>query len=253
LSFDYLSAGTTCDHAQVLERYQINPLDFRTLQLISDPTQNMRAPINGRAFVQVYLRGVLVPPSHPLYGYQILADPTRVQAGYTFYKIVFNQEVRLTAPLIEVSYHTLQGFCLKCFGSGSLSDWQPSQSGALTRVANLPKLKQQCLKYILASTNPFNPNLVCLIRNYVGQKFGITLTEDTIAAQVSQALAAYKQIQSAQQTVQSLSPQEILKDITSVVAVQDPSDPTQVYVTIQITGYGGGPTAPLNIALQAGA
>jgi hypothetical protein len=198
--------------------------------------------------VQVYFKGVLVPPSE----YSIVADPAFSFPGQPqFKKIVFNEPQRMTLPLIEVSYVTLQNYCMKCGGTGTLNDWQLNGSGTLEKIYGRYKLAQQALKYVLTSRNPFNPSLTCPIRNYVGKKFGLTVTDQDIAAAITTALSTYQQIQASQKTVQTVTPEETLKEITAVSAYQDPTNPLQIYVTLSITGYASTNPMALNISLQA--
>lgn len=138
-TYDFNTLQQSCDHAQHLERYQINPIDLRTLQFVANPSINMRGPINGIALVQTLIHGEAIEEDDPNYGYAVLPDPNRLQIvpggglAETFYKIVFNREVRLVRPLIEVNYITCQDYCLKCNGTGVLNDFTPSSAGSLLR------------------------------------------------------------------------------------------------------------------------
>lgn len=250
MSWDYASASHACSHNQVLERYVLDAFDFRTLHYSKDPSLNMRAPINGAAAIQVYLRGVLCLPSDPRYGYSVVPDPIRIQQGYTFSKIQFNKPVRITQPLIEVSYITRQGFCLQCAGTGIVNDWEISTSGGLVHTHGVRKLAQQSLKYVLTSKNPFSPNLVCNLKSYLYHKLSSGSTQD-IAASITNALQNYQSIQTAQKSVQTLSPSEVLRDIQNVSVQQDPNNPLLIYVSILVTAYGVKEPIPLNVALQA--
>jgi hypothetical protein len=234
-----------------MERYVIDTFDFRTIHYAGDPTRNMRAPINGASLVRVYLKGVLLTPDDPRVGYDLVTDSTMIQStGVPFLKVVFKQPLRMVRPLIEVCYVTHQEYCIKCGGRGAVNDWQVSGSGQVVEVNQVEKLAQQALKYILTSRNPFNPTLTCKVRSYVGKKFGLSVTDSDIAAEVTRALSALKTIQAAQKTVQALDPQETLKDVTGVQARQDPADPLTIYISATITGYGATGNIALNTALQ---
>jgi hypothetical protein len=254
MSYDFFFSGASaCDHVQSFERYVIDPVDFRTLKLASSPVQTMRAPINGQNFVKVYVGGTQIQPTDPAYGYQFLLDTTRLGAELTkdiFYKIVFNRPVRIVVPLIEVTYITQQQYCLKCSGFGRLNDFKKANSGSLTHIIGTNKLVQRSLKYILTSRCPFYPQFTCAIKDYIGKKFGVVVTDADVANEVSRALQSFKQVQAAQRTVQTLDPREILKDITSVSAIQDPTDPTVVVVSAQVSSYGSTLTQPLTFALK---
>jgi hypothetical protein len=250
MSWDLSGKNTVCDHLQILERYAISPLDFRTLQYAANTTLNMRAPINGVSLVRLYYKGSLVYPTDPIYGYSVVLDPNRIQTGYAFQKIVFNTPVRATTPLVEVSYVTRQGFCAKCGGTGVVPDWTVSPSGKLNRVRGVVKLSQQVFKYTLSSKVPFNPNLACPVRTYIGKKFGVGITDQDVSTAITQILDRYQSIQRAQSTVQTMDANEMLQNVNSVLAQQDANDPTVINIQIEITAYGTTQTIPLNLALQ---
>ena len=250
MSYDYDVTQAACDHAQTLERYIVNSLDFRTLNLAANTAINMRAPINGQAAVQVYIGGSLVSPSDVNYGYSMVLDSSRIDVpGVLFYKIVFNKQVRLIRSLIEVSYFTRQSFCLKCAGLGVLNDLKKSVSGELTHIFKTNKLVQKSLKFVLTSTCPFYPQYTCPIKTYLGKKFGIQITDADVANAVMTALNQIKTIQSAQRTVQTLDPLEMLNNITNVAATVDSSDPTQINVSAQVTSFGN-ISSPMNFTMS---
>ena len=90
----------SCDHQISFERYIVNKSDFRTLNYVGNTSLCMRAPINGASLVQVYIGGVAVSKNDPNYGWSLALDTNRLynpQAD-TFYKIVFNNPVRLVIP-----------------------------------------------------------------------------------------------------------------------------------------------------------
>ena len=262
MSFDYnvlvkdpssgLPVGA-CDHHQSFERYIVNSTDFRTLNYALNPSINMRAPINGSASVQIWIAEEQIKPSDPNYGWQVVLDPNRVEevngANVSFSKIVFNKPVRLVLPLIEVSYITRQPFCMKCSGLGTVNDFKISVSGDPGHVTQVTKLAQKALKWVLTSQDAFYPTFVCAIKSFIGRKLGFAITETDIQTEVINALTRMQQVQQAQGTVQTLDPQEILKDIVSVTAVQDPSDPTVITVSAVISNYSG-QTAPLGFTLR---
>ena len=184
-TYDFNTLQNACDHQQHLERYQVNPADLRTLQFVGNPSINMRGPINGVALVQILIHGEPITQDDPNYGYAILADPTRLQYGQNpelFYKIVFNKEVRLVRPLIEVNYLTREDYCLKCNGIGLLNDLNESSSGSLLRVGGLVKLSQRVLKMVLTSRCAFYPQFTCPIKDYIGRKFGFTIPSASFIA-----------------------------------------------------------------------
>ena len=205
MSFDYnilvsdpvtrLPVGA-CDHQQSFERYVVNRTDFRTLNYAPNPAINMRAPINGKGTVQIWIHGEEIFPSDPVYGWTVQNDPNRIDAttGDTFYKIVFNRPVRLVLPLIEVSYVSRQGFCMKCSATGYLSDLKESAGGQFVECTQALKLAQKSLKWILTSQCPFYPTFTCTLKSYVGQKLGIQITDTDIQTSIVNALSQMQQV-----------------------------------------------------------
>jgi hypothetical protein len=259
MSFDFnvLALDTSgkpigaCDHSISFERYVVDPNDFRTLHYLGNPAINMRAPVNGFSSVQLWVSEQPVSSSDPVYGWQVVKDADRVDTltGDTFYKIVFNKPVRIVLPLIEISYITLQSYCLKCSGLGFLNDLKPSVSGEFQPVTQTAKLVQKSLKWVLTSACAFYPTFTCPIKTYIGRKLGIQITETDIQTQVLNALTQMQQVQKAQGTVQSLDPAEILKDIVNISVNLDPNDPTAVQVAATVSSFLG-TTAPLGFTLR---
>ncbi len=251
MSYDFNTISEACDHSITNERYVVSPDDLRTLTYAADTFENMRAPINGQAVVKVFIQGNLVNPASLVYGYQILKDTNRlVDPGVQFYKIVFNREVRIYKPLIEVSYITLQPYCLRCNALGVLNDFEPNSSGVFAKINGNLKLAQRALKFILTSRCAFYPTFTCRMKDFIGKKYGFTVTDSDIAQEITNALDNMKSIQLAQQQIQSLDPPEILRDIVSVQAAQSSSDPTLVNVAAVVSSYAG-QTTPLNFSLKA--
>ena|SRR5271157_4798892 len=261
-TYDFNTLQQACDHQQHAERYQVTPSDLRTLQLVANPAINMRAPINGIAMVEILIHGEPIQQNDPTYGYQILPDPNRLQipAGpggqtETFYKIVFNKEVRVVRPLIEVNYITVQSYCLKCNGTGLINDLTPNTNGGLIRIYGLFKLSQRVLKMILTSQCAFYPQFTCPIKSYIGRKFGISITDADIANAVVNSLQSLKQIQTAQNAFQTLQPEETLRDFTNISAIQDTVDPTVVHVSGTIISFTSSNmnttvSTPINFTIQ---
>jgi len=252
MSYDFDTSAAPCDHEQSLERYVVSSTDFRTLLLASNPAIRMRAPINGQSLVKLYISGQYVAPNDPVFGYTFVADdnPNLVGfTGYVFFKIVFNHPVRFIVPLIEVTYITTIAYCLKCSGIGQLNDFKPASSGAFLIIVDTNKLVQRSLKYILTSRCPFYPLLTCPLRAYIGKKTAQASVADVSNA-VMAALTNFKKVQSAQSTVQTLTPLETLKDITNVSALPVDGDPTAVSVLAQVSSYGTTATVPIGFTIN---
>lgn len=247
MSYDLNIQPAACDHQQSFERYVVDWQDFMTLHLAANVMLNMRAPINGVSLVQLYIEGQLVAPNHPVYGYNITPDINRVQTSDRFYKIMFNRPVRFTVPLIEVSYLTLKNFCLKCSTTGQVKDVKPASNGSFIHIVNTDKLVQRVLKMVLTSRCPFYPQFTCKIRDYIGKKFGVNITDADISNQIMTSLQNMKSIQAAQATVQSLTPEERLKDITNLQSTT--VDPNSVAVSAELTSYGSSSSIPVGFSL----
>jgi len=251
MSFDYnvlvIDPSThqpigACDHQQSFERYVVDFNDFRTLHYASNTTLNMRAPINGVAMVRMWISGEEVQQGDPAYGWLITPDPNRLDAVSTtdrFYKIMFAKPVRIIMPLIEVSYLSLKGYCMKCSAIGVLNDFKNSASGSFLQVTQQTKLAQKGLKWILTSRCPFYPTFVCPLKSYVGKKLGIQLTNTDIQNAVQTALSTMQKVQQAQNTVQVLDPLEMIKDIRYITAEVAVNDPTTIQVAAMITTFSG--------------
>ena len=249
MSYDIFTRLSNCDHTQTGERYVVDSYDFRTLHLAANPAINMRAPINGQAQFKLYISGKLVDSNHPVYGYDIVRDENRVLTSDVFFKVVFKRPVRAYVPLIELRYITTKPFCVKCSGHGTINDYKQANSGGLVHTVGVNKLVQKSMKFVLTSQCPFYPQFTCPLKDYIGRKFSITITEADVSSQVTLALENLKNIQSVQRTVQTLTPQETLKDITSVVTTV--VDPTSLSVAIALASYGSVNSIPVNFTLTS--
>jgi hypothetical protein len=240
-----------CDHQQSFERYVVNQDDFRTLNYAGNPSINMRAPINGASHVQMWIRDTQVFSGDPTYGWTVQQDADRVDIATSdvFFKIVFNQPVRIVLPLIEVSYITRQPYCLKCSALGALNDFKPAASGDFLHITLGNKLAQKLLKWVLCSQCPFYPSFTCAIKSFIGKKLGIQIADTDIQTEVVNTLGTMQRVQNAQGTVQTLQPQEILKDIVSVTAATDPNNPTAVAVAAVVSNYSG-QTVPTGFTIR---
>lgn len=256
LQFDPMTRAPigACDHHQWFERYVVNQDDFRTLNYAGMPSINQRAPINGASSVKMWIAGEQVQSTDPVYGWQVVIDPDRVEVvdgiNTSFSKIVFNNPVRLLLPLIEVSYISLQDYCLKCSATGFLNDFKLGTGATpFAEITQVNKLAQKALKWILTSRCPFYPTFTCAIKSFIGRKLGIQITDTDFQTAVVNALTNMQKVQQAQSTVQNLDPAEILKDILNVTAATDQQDPTVVRVNAAVSNYSG-QSAPLGFSVR---
>lgn len=249
MSYDLDSRLSVCDHQQSFERYVVDVVDFRTLHLAGNVTLNMRAPINGASLVQVSIRGKVVPPNHPVFGYSITPDVNRVANADQFYKIQFNRPVRFFVPLIEVSYITIKNYCLKCGTVGQLNNLKPASNGSVLHVVGTDKLTLKVLKFLLTSVCSFYPNFTSRLKTFIGKKFGVSITDADISNEVINSLQNVKAIQSAQRNVQTLDPLEILKDVNNLQTIQ--IDVNSVAVSGVLTSYGNPIGTPVSFSLTS--
>ena len=249
MSYDLNSGVISCGHEISLERYFIDTTDFRSLRLASNPALFMRAPINGQSLVKLYISGTQVDSNHPVYGWSIVPDINRVGTDDQFYKIIFNNPVRFFIPLIEASYLTHQDYCLRCSATGSLNDIQPAPSGSVLHVVGTNKLIQSCLKHILTSVCLFYPQFTCPIKGYIGHKVTSMVTADDIYTAITTALTNLTNIQAAQQTVQTMDPFEMLRDISNLTVTMP--DPMSFSVALSIISYGSLAAIPVNFTLTS--
>jgi hypothetical protein len=99
---------------------------------------------------------------------------------------------------------------------------------------------------VLTSRCAFYPQFTCPIKNYIGRKFGITITDSDIATAVTNAVNNLQQIQIAQSAFQTLSPEETFRELTNILAIQDINDPTIVYVSGTVVSYTSNNPGTLN-------
>jgi hypothetical protein len=202
--------------------------------------------------VQMWISDEEVQQGDPTYGWTLVRDPDRLDAVNStdqFYKLMFINPVRLVVPLIEVSYLTSQGYCLKCSAMGFLNDFKNAASGSFVQITQQSKLAQKGLKWILTSQCVFYPTFVCPLKSYVGKKLGIQLTDTDIQNAVQTALNTMQTVQQAQNTVQVLDPLEMIQDIQYVTAEVAADDPTTIQVAALITTFGG-TSVPLSFQMM---
>lgn len=226
-----------CDHRITAERLGIG-VDFRTLFSADIPTQHMTSPINGLTTLRLKFNGKTVDPNHPEFGWVVLDDPAAILPDRRS-KIVFKQPVYLRNVLIEASYTTVAPYCHKCGGTSLVPDVTVGQSGAFTQVTKRTKMVQKALKFLLTSKCAFYPNLTCQLRDYVGRKFGYTLTSEDVAFEVQSTLDNMKAVQALQAKYQRLDAEEILRSVDGVDTIQDQNDPTVIRVTVDVTSPAG--------------
>lgn len=249
MSYDFDTRLAPCDHIQLKERMVIDQSDFRTLLYAARTSERMRGPIAAKVSLRLFISGVEVPPTHLVYGWQILSDELSVKSDQKS-KIVFKQPVRLVGLLIQLQYATLPAYCLKCNGYSKTNDYKINKGGVFLHVSDYDKLVQRIYKFLLTSTCKFYPSFTSKLKEFVGKKIGGALTEEDITYECVTALDNLKRIQVAQRTVQLLTPQEVLKDIESVSTKRDAYDPTIVRTQMKVSAFGIPKSVPLTFTIR---
>ena len=248
MSYDFDTRPSPCDHYQRNERVVVSTADYRTLVNYVTPYVYMRGILSSPSSVKVKMGGVYIPSNHPTYGWSVLPDSTS-----TFekrFKVVFNNQNRMTGLIMELEYFSTIDSCLKCNGYGKTTDFTESNLGVYIHVTEHNKLIQRVNKFLLSSVCDFYPALTSQLKTFIGRKFGISLTEDDISQEVVNSLENLRNIQLAQATVQTLSPQEILRNVESVTSIVDSVDPTLVTTQATISSYGPTRPNPLTFVLR---
>ena len=248
MSYDFDIRPSPCDHFQRRERVAISLDDNRTLVNYFNTNIYMRGILSAPSTVQVRMGGVVIPSTHATFGWSVKEDTDSYYEKR--YKVVFNQPVRVTGLLIELTYCATQASCLKCNGYGKLTDFTESNRGVFMHVTEHNKLIQRVNKFLLTSRCDFYPSLTSALKTFVGRKYGLSLTEDDITQEVVNTLEKLRNIQLSQRSIQTLSPQEILRSVDSVTTVRDTNDPTILTSKASISSYGPNSPNPLTFVLR---
>jgi hypothetical protein len=247
MSFDFDTMPTSCDHYQIKERMLIDDTDLRTLVGLKIGSR-MRAPINGKSTFKLRINGKNIPASHDLYGWTISDDELSIYPEKKS-KIVFNKQVRLNNALIELEYVTIKAYCRKCIGKDQVVDIKKSVSGSIQKIKDQRKLVQRVYKYVLTSRCYFYPELTCQIKEFVGRKFGLSLTNDDISYEITNSLSKMKKVQEQQAQIQKLTQLEVLRDIRSVDVQRSETNPTLVSVGLEVLNFSN-ETSKLNFGIK---
>lgn len=249
MSYDFDTRQSPCDHYQRRERVVVSPDDFMTLINATDPYVYMRGILSSANTVKVKIGGQYVDANHPIYGWSVKPDTSSYYEQQRS-KIVFNKQVRLTDLTIMIEYFCTPASCLKCNGYSKTNDFVPNTQGTFTHITEHNKLIHRTNKFLLTSRCDFYPKFTSQLKTFIGRKFGLSLTEDDISQEVVTALENLRNIQLAQKTVQTLSPQEILRNVESVTSLRDENDPTLVTSQVTISSYGPNRISPLTFILR---
>jgi hypothetical protein len=239
MSYDFDTNYTDCDHMVLGEVLSLQP-DRQTLRYAYNTDYTMRGLVNGLESLQLFVGGVLVSPSSPVWGYRVVDDPSTLGGEYFERRkmIQFLSPQRMNQVRLEVNYRTISAHCWKCGGNGKVHDLQANKKNSFLHIQQYPKLLQRVNKILLTSQCAFYPNLVSSLTRDIGRKLDQNLTEDDISLQISNDLQALKTIQTTQGSVQTLDPEEILKDVDHISVTSNTADETLVQVSITVSSYG---------------
>jgi hypothetical protein len=226
--------------------------DLITLVTWKDMSYRMRGSVSNVGSVVLYIGGNPIPNNHQEFGWDLVEDELSYEESSPRKKIVFRKPCRLPeGVMIEVDYVTIPAHCRKCKGSLYTNDFQISQNRSFIHITEHPKLLQRVMKFMLTSQCAFYPNFTSPIKDLVGRKFGVTLGEEDVSSYITSALLSLKTIQNYQKTLQSLTPQEIMKDILGVKVVRSSTDPSRVKVSVQVSSYGKERPQPLSFSMRS--
>ena len=248
MSYDFDTRQSPCDHYQRRERVVIFSSDYRTLINATDPNVYMRGILASANTVKVRIGRSYVDSNHPVYGWSVLPVANSFSEQRT--KIMFNSPVRMVGLVIEIEYFSTPTTCLKCNGYGKTNDFVANSLGTYLHVTEHNKLIHRANKFLLTSRCDFYPAFTSQLKNFIGRKFGVSLTEDDISQEIVSSLENLRSIQLAQKTVQTLSPQEILRSVESVTSTKDANDPTIVTSRVSLASYGQNRVNPLTFVLR---
>jgi hypothetical protein len=226
--------------------------DLHTLLYEGDQSFRMRGSINGEDSFHLYLEGVEIPRFHPQLGWSLEFDPLTQDEEIQDRRkrIRFHNPFRHSNSLIEIDYRTIPAHCPKCNGCERNNDFRLSPKQSFLHVTDHDKLLQKVLKYLLTADCEFYPTLTSRIKNSIGQKLGLSLTEEDIESEITATLLSLIKVQSSQKSIQAVTPQELLKNLEEVSAKVSEIDPTRMVVEIRVSSYGKELPAPLRFTMR---
>ena len=252
MSYDFDTTLQPCDHFQTRERMVVDQYDLRTLLYANDLTYRMRGSVANSNLVKLYIHDQEIPKGHPIYGWDLMVDELNVSSDdEQRRKIVFRKPCRIRNLFIEIDYNVIPPHCLKCQGYGKTNDFHVNNSRSFLHITEHPKLLQRILKHLLTSVCNFYPKFTSPLREWIGKKLGMVITNEDINQEVVLSLSHMRDIQQTQKTVQTLVPQEVLRDIESVIVQASPEDPCKVKVKVSVSSYGNERPQPLSFSLRS--
>lgn len=257
MSYD-LKLYRRCDHRLHKQRRDLDLSDKRSLRL--------RHFLGSTANLRVFLNGYEVPQGHSKFGWSVVQDEeqavgeavtsvsiegtpsgclgvvTRTLPLQIPRKILFDRVFKSIDDCIEVSYFSSLEHCPKCGASGTIFDYEYTQTGKLVTVINESKLVQEMEKIVVTilGSSIFYPWYGTSIVNLIGGKLAGTVTQSAISSEIAASLSALKKLQEKQQRYQEVSDREFLESIKLIDVSPLDTDPTYLKVTVVTQSQAGG-------------
>jgi len=221
MSFD-LKLKNVCPHRVVEEVHEVD-IDRRTVRF-------NRSPVN-TVDIEVKVNGIRRSREDVDFGYRFVEDDLKLDGSM---KLVFNQEIKDTDPLVELSYTTNQSQCRRCNGTGVEMDIRPDGEGEPIRIENEDKLSQAIEKWILTvvGSNEWHTGLGTHLVSSIGIK---NIDPEAIQRAFTRDFIRLGDIMRAihvrQLSFQRMTPRELLDAVESVNVTQDVDDP-RIYTIV---------------------
>lgn len=153
--------------------------------------------------------------------------------------IVFDRPVDSDDNIYEVNYTTRQQDCRRCQGIGVENDFRYDANGEPITVDNEALLLQEVQKitFTIKGSNVFERWYGTSLIDMIGSKVSPVgnVVESQMAAEISNALEAWRNQKEQQSAVQDVTQRELLANVPELRVVQDDDDPStfDVFVTVQ--------------------
>jgi hypothetical protein len=181
-------------------------------------------------------RGSFVAP-----GWTIISDQGQLEDRPTKL-IVFDTPLKDYRPHVEITYNTVLQDCRRCGGLGYENDWRYGSNGEVGQVRQEALLLQQVQKLVFTvrGSNSFFSKYGTRITQVIGQKNRAGgLLQNMIVEDINRAFQAWQKMKEIQGADGSLSDEEYPYKLQSVLASEDPVDPTIAYIEVTVQNRSG--------------
>lgn len=218
-----LKLRNQCPHIVIEERH--------TLEVDKRSVRFLRQPAN-LADIKVRINGYSIIRDDSKFSWQILRDEFRVDDGV---KLVFNSEIKLENPLIEITYSTRAKDCRRC--GGTSIEWDPKLdvNGNFKLVQDEHLLAQMIEKFELTEigTDQFIPEIGTSLVALIGSKnANSSAIASLLNTEIQDLGNLIRKIQSSQVEYQNMSTRELLDRITNIKVNIPPENPLIVQVDV---------------------